>query len=35
MSPTRRRGTALLSHPVVLSAIGSSGRYEPAIKTAC
>ena len=35
MYPTWRRGTALVSHPMVLSAIGSSGRYEPAIMTAC
>ena len=32
MSPTWRRGTAPVSHPVVLSAIGSSGQCEPAME---
>jgi len=32
MSSTWRRGTTLVGHPVVPSAIGSSGRYEAAIE---
>jgi hypothetical protein len=35
MCPTWRRGATLVGHPVVLSAIGSSGRYKPALVTAC
>jgi hypothetical protein len=32
MCPTRRKGTAAVCHPVVLSAFGSSRRYEAAIE---
>jgi hypothetical protein len=35
MCPIWQRGPALISHPMVLSAIGSSRRYEPALMTAC
>jgi hypothetical protein len=32
MSPTWRRGTTLVGHPVVFRSIGSPGRYEAAAR---
>jgi hypothetical protein len=35
IGPTWRRGTTLVSHPGVLNAMGSYGRHEPTLMTAC